>query len=133
MMLVVSVTAYTTYAITIVTGADGRPPPYVPYATTLLWTIGGAIAASMVAEIAIGIVNPRVFRAKDVRNRQSGRRGDYTGQSFVIIGAVAAMLTAMAGWDRFWIANVIYLCFVLSAILGSITKIIAYRRSVPQW
>ncbi len=133
MMLVVSVTAYTTYAITIVTGADGRPPPYVPYATTLLWTIGGAIAASMVAEIAIGIVNPRVFRAKDVRDRQSGRRGDYTGQSFVIIGAVAAMLTAMAGWDRFWIANVIYLCFVLSAILGSITKIIAYRRSVPQW
>jgi hypothetical protein len=53
-------------------------------------------------------------------------------QRFVIIGAVAAMLMAMAGWDRFWTANVIYLCFVLSAILGSITKIIAYRRSVPR-
>jgi hypothetical protein len=66
-------------------------------------------------------------------DRQIGRLGDYTGQSFVIIGAVAAMMMAMAGWDRFWIANVIYLCFVLSAILGSITKTIAYRRSVPQW
>ena len=57
--------------------------------------------------------------------------GDYTGQSFVIIGATAAMLMAMAGWDRFWIANVIYLCFILSAILGSVTKIIAYRTSFP--
>jgi len=49
----------------------------------------------------------------------------------VIIGATAAMLMAMAGWDRFWIANVIYLCFILSAILGSVTKIIAYRTSFP--
>jgi hypothetical protein len=132
-MLVVSVTAYTAYAVTIVTRADGRPLPAVPYAATLLWTIGGAIVASIVAEIAIGVVNPRASRAKDVRDREIGRLGDYTGQSFVIIGAVAAMLMAMAGWDRFWIANVIYLCFVLSAILGSVTKIVAYRRSVPQW
>jgi len=57
--------------------------------------------------------------------------GDYTGQSFVIIGATAAMLMAMAGWDRFWIANVIYLCFILSAILGSVTKIISYRTGFP--
>jgi hypothetical protein len=43
------------------------------------------------------------------------------------------MLMATAGWDRFWIANVIYLCFVLSAILGGIAKVVVYRRSVPQW
>ena len=40
---------------------------------------------------------------------------------------------AMAEWDYFWIANVIYLCFVLSAILGSIAKIVAYRQGFPQW
>jgi hypothetical protein len=43
------------------------------------------------------------------------------------------MLMAMAGWDRFWIANVIYLCFFLSATLGSAAKVIAYRKNVPQW
>ena len=37
------------------------------------------------------------------------------------------MLMAMAAWDRFWIANVIYLGFVLSAILGGITKWAAAR------
>ena len=62
-----------------------------------------------------------------------GRLGDRVGQSFVVIGAVAAMLMAMAEWDRFWIANVIYLCFALSAVLGNVTKVIVYRRSFPQW
>jgi hypothetical protein len=131
--LVVAVVAYAAYVITIVSRADGRPLPDVRYAATLLWAVGAAIVASIVAEIAIGIANPRASRDKDVRDRQIGRLGEYTGQSFVIIGAVAAMLMAMAEWDRFWIANVIYLCFVLSAILGSITKIVAYRRSFPQW
>jgi hypothetical protein len=74
---------------------------------------------------------PPGSRLKDTRDREIGRVGDYTGQSFVIIGATAAMLMAMAGWDRFWIANVVYLCFILSAILGSVTKIIAYRTSFP--
>jgi hypothetical protein len=132
-MLVVAVVAYTAYVITILSRANGGPLPDVTYAATLLWTIGAAIVASIVAEIVIGIANPTASRHKDVRDREIGRLGEYTGQSFVIIGAVAAMLMAMAEWEWFWIANVIYLCFVLSAILGSITKIVAYRRSFPQW
>jgi hypothetical protein len=132
-MLVVTVVAYTAYVITIVNRANGRPLPDVPYAATLLWTVGAAIVASIVAEIGIGVVNPRASRDKDVRDREIGRLGEYVGQSFVVIGATAAMLMAMVRWDRFWIANVIYLCFVLSAVLGSIAKIVMYRRSFPQW
>jgi hypothetical protein len=33
----------------------------------------------------------------------------------------------------FWIANVVYLAFVLSASPGSIAKIIAYRRGFQTW
>jgi hypothetical protein len=43
------------------------------------------------------------------------------------------MLMAMADWDRFWIANVIYLCFALSAILGGVTKVVVYRKNFPRW
>lgn len=132
-MLVVAVVAYAAYVITVMSRANGRPLPDAPYASALLWSVGAAIVTSIVAEIAIGIVNPRASRDKDVRDRQIGRLGEHTGQSFVIIGAVAAMLMAMAEWNSFWIANVIYLSFVLSAILGSITKIVSYRRSFPQW
>jgi hypothetical protein len=132
-MLVVSMAAYAAYAAIILSRADGQALPRVSYAAVLLWTVGAAIGANIAAETALGVVSPRASRLKDARDRQIGQLGDYVGSSFVVIGGVAAMLMAMAGWDRFWIANVIYLCFFLSAILGSITKIIAYRKTFPQW
>jgi hypothetical protein len=39
---------------------------------------------------------------------------------------------AMAQWHWFWIANVIYLCFAVSAVLSSVAKIIMNRRAVPE-
>lgn len=131
--LVVAVLGYSAYLAVVLGRADGRSLPEVPYAGTLLWTVGGAVAASIVAEALLAIVIPGASRAKDERDREIGRLGESVGQSFVVIGAVAAMLMAMAEWDRFWIANVIYLCFVLSAILGGITKVVVYRRSFPKW
>jgi hypothetical protein len=55
------------------------------------------------------------------------------GRSFVVVGGVAALLLAMTAADHFWIANVIYLTFVLSAVLGSVAKIVAYRRGFQPW
>ncbi|MBY8875104.1 hypothetical protein K7640_25060 [Micromonospora sp. PLK6-60] len=132
-MLVVSVVAYAVYAAVVLSRAGGGPLAATTYAGALLWTVGGAVAVNIVAEIGMGVVNPRASRVKDVRDREIGRLGDHVGQAFVVIGAVSAMLMALAEWDRFWIANVIYLCFVLSAVVGSLTKVIVYRRGVPQW
>lgn len=132
-MLVVTVIAYGWYVLTV-TGRSGVGGlPQVSYSGVLLASVGGAIVASIVAEIGLGVVAPGASRERDVRDRQIGRLGEYIGQSFVIAGAIAAMLMAMAGWDRFWIANVIYLGFVLSAVLGSIAKLAMYRGSFPQW
>ena len=50
-----------------------------------------------------------------------------------MIGALGALVLAMLEADWFWIANVIYLCFVLSALLESITRLVACRRGVPTW
>lgn len=50
------------------------------------------------------------------------------------VGSYAAyLIMAMATLDYFWIANVIYLAFVLSAVLGSVAKVIAYRRGFQPW
>jgi hypothetical protein len=130
--LVVAALGYSAYVAIVLSRADGRALPGVPYASALLWTVGGAIVASIVAETVMAIAVPGASRAKDVRDREIGALGDRVGQSFVVIGAVAAMLMAMADWDGFWIANVIYLCFVLSAILGGITKVIVYRGAFPR-
>jgi hypothetical protein len=44
--------------------------------------------------------------------------------------AGAALVMAMIRWDYFWIANVIYLGFVLWAIAGSVVRLVAYRRGL---
>lgn len=131
--LVAAVAGYAVYAVIVGGRMAERPVGEVAYAGVLLWTVGGGIGAAIVAEIVLGAVNPRASRAIDVRDREIARFGEHVGQSFVVIGAVAAMLMAMAGWDGFWIANVIYLCFVLSAVLGSVAKIGVYHGSFPQW
>lgn len=131
--LVVAVLAYGGYLAVVLSRGGGRPLAEIPYAAALLWSTGAAIAAAIAVETVIGTVNPAMSRAKDVRDREIGRLGDHVGLSFVVIGAVAAMLMAMAGWERFWIANVIYLCFALSAVLGNVAKVIVYRGSFPQW
>lgn len=133
MMALVTIGAYATYAVVVLGRAGDTPLTEVPYASTLLWTIAGAIVASIVAQIAVSTVSPEGANEKDQRDREINRLGEYIGQSFVVIGGVAALGMAMARWDHFWIANVIYLCFALSAVTGSVAKIVAYRRGFQSW
>ncbi len=132
-MLVVTVFAYAAYLIVVLGGARSGPLVDVPYVAPLLWTIGAAIVASIVLHIAASIASPRDAGRKDQRDREIGRFGEHVGQSFVVIGGVAALVMAMAELDHFWIANTVYLAFVLSSLLGSIAKIAAYRRGFQTW
>jgi hypothetical protein len=133
-MAVVTVGAYAAYVILILGRAGNTPLTQVPYAATLLWTVGAAIVAN-VALVAVGaIAGPKDdCDKKDERDREVYRLGEHVGQSIVVIGAVAALGMAMARLDYFWIANAVYLAFVLSAILGSVAKIVAYRRGFQPW
>jgi hypothetical protein len=49
---------------------------------------------------------------------------------YLVAGAAAALVMAMAKVDYFWIANVVYLGFVLWAVAGSVLKLVAYRRGL---
>ena len=136
-LLVVSIAAYAGYLVVVLGRAGGDIPlAEVPYAAPLLWSIGAAIVASIVLSIVAGIVagiaSPKA-RQTDQRDREIGRFGDSVGQAFVVIGGVAALLMAMFELGYFWIANVVYLCFVLSAVVGSIARIAAYRHGFQPW
>ncbi len=133
MMAVTATVAYAIYATIILGRADHTPLTDVPYVATLLWTIGLAIVAQIVLSIVIAISSPRDADKKDERDRVINRFGEQGGQWFVIAGAVAALVLAMAHSDYFWIANVIYLAFVLSSILGSVVKVVTYRRGFRPW
>ncbi|WP_412518809.1 hypothetical protein K8Z49_12110 [Actinomadura madurae] len=130
-MLTVSVCAYAAYLIAVLGRTGFGSLADEPYAATLLWSVGAAVAVSIALNIAVAI--PAADRAKDQRDREINRVGEHIGQSFLVIGALAALVLALAEADHFWIANVIYLAFALSAVLGSVAKIFAYRRGFQSW
>ena len=130
---VVAVAGYLAYLAILLPQSPGATLAEKPYVIPMLITIGGAILANILTNIVIGISSPRNHDKKDQRDRQIYRFGEYIGQSFVMIGAVTALLLAMFEADYFWIANAIYLAFVLSAVLSTVAKIVAYRRGFQAW
>jgi hypothetical protein len=132
-MLIASVVSYSWYVSTVLGALDGAPLQDAAYQATMLWSIGGALVLTIVLHIVAAILVPGSFDKKDQRDRDIYRLSEYTGQSFVVIGAVAGMAMALAGWHPFWIANVIYLGFMLSAILSTITRIALYRFGFHPW
>lgn len=131
--LAIAVAGYATYLAVLFATAGGAPLHETDYAPILLWTVGGAIVAGILAGIAIAVASPRGGDKRDQRDREVKAFGDRVGQSFVVIGALAALLLALIRADWFWIANVVYLMFVLSAVVGSIATLVAYRRGLPAW
>ncbi|MGW4891628.1 hypothetical protein ACWEQL_05095 [Kitasatospora sp. NPDC004240] len=132
-MAAVTVAAYGAY-LTVVLGrpADG-PLAGTPYVAALLWSVGAAIVASIVLHIAAAALSPAEESVRDQRDREIHRFGEHVGQSFVVIGGVTALVLAMVEADPFWIANALYLAFVLAGLLGSAAKIAAYRQGLHPW
>jgi uncharacterized membrane protein len=126
--LAVALVAYGVYLATVLARAASAPLVDVDYAPAMLWSIGGAIVADIVVNIALGVVTPRREQTRDVRDRDIAQTGDRVGQAFLVIGGVAALLLALVEAPHFYIANAVYLCFVLSAVLGSVTRVVVYRR-----
>ncbi len=129
---VVAVVAYGIYVSVILGLADG-PLHEVAFAWPMVWTIIGAIVAGIVLTIISTIVWPKDAGKKDTRDKEIARFGDFVGSGFVSAGAIAAMIMVMLQWDYFWIANVIYLGFVLSAVLATTAKVVAYRGGFQRW
>ena len=132
-MGVIAIVAYGFYIALLFGAAEGGPLYTVNYVPALILTIGAAILANIILNISVSILSPRNARRKDDRDREIYRFGESGGQAFVIAGAVGALILAMIEADHFWIANEIYLAFVLSAVLASVLKIVGYRVGFQKW
>ena len=128
--LVISAASYGVYLAIVVGRTRHTPVAQVSYVPALLWTAGASVIAAILANVLVETVRPSDSRRGDVRDREISRFGEYASRWLVIAGAAAGLVMAMARWDYFWIANVIYLGFVLWAITGSVVKLVAYRRGL---
>jgi cell division protein FtsW (lipid II flippase) len=132
-MVLVPIGVYSAYLSIILGRNENTRLTEVPYVSTMLWTIAAWIAASILAHVVVAVVSPKDADKKDQRDWEINRFGEYIGQSLVVVGGVAALGMSMAELSHFWIANAIYLAFVLSSLLGSVAKIVAYRRGFQRW
>ena len=119
---------YGVYLVLVLGSAGTTPLPEVDYVPILLWTIGIAIAASIIGRIAIEIIWRSDSSSEDVRDRDIGRFGEYRAGLVLGIGMVVPFILALVEADHFWIANAMYLVFTVQAIVGAVIKLVAYRR-----
>jgi hypothetical protein len=119
---------YGVYLVLVLGSAGTTPLPEVDYVPILLWTIGVAIAVSIIGRIAIEVIWRSDSYSEDVRDRDIGRFGEYRAGLVLGIGMVVPFILALVEADHFWIANAMYLVFTAQAIVGAVVKLVAYRR-----
>ncbi|HKD99166.1 MAG TPA: hypothetical protein VKB69_16420 [Micromonosporaceae bacterium] len=128
--LVTSLGAYVVYLVIIWQRVLHTPVSEIHYVAVLLWTALASMIASMLLGTMIETARPSESRRADVRDRDIARFGEHVSRWCVVAGAGTAMFMAMARLDYFWIANTIYLGFVLWAVVGSVLRLVAYRRGL---
>jgi cytochrome c biogenesis protein CcdA len=126
--LAVTTIAYGAYLVLLLGGAGTTPLAEVEYQPLLIGTIVAAVVGSIVGRILIEIATPSDSHTEDVRDRDIGRLGEYRAGLVLGIGMVVPLILALVEADHFWIANAMYLVFTVQAIVGAVTKLVAYRR-----
>ncbi len=116
------------YLTTIIGQVSSVPVSDIEYQGRLLAAIAAAIALAIVGMIAIAILSHGEADKSDQRDKDINRLGEYVGGTVLAFGMIVPFGLAMAAAPHFWIANVMYLVFVIAGICGTIVKLALYRR-----
>jgi hypothetical protein len=126
--VVVGVLVPLVYFATVLSEVPGTDVATIGYVRPMLTAIGVGIGASIVLSIVAAIISPREAGKTDVRDKEINRRGEYVGFYVMSVAAIVPLGLTMAKAEHFWIANALYLAFVLAALASAVVKIVAYRR-----
>lgn len=90
---------------------------------TILMSIGTAISAGITGNGSVDDID-----RKDERDEHINRRGELVGYYVSSAGALGVLALAMLRYDQFWIANALYLTFMVGGLVSATAKLVAYRR-----
>jgi hypothetical protein len=124
----VAVVVPVAYLAIILSKVPGTDVATISYVGAMLTSIGIGIGAAIVLSIVAAMASPKDADRTDERDREINRRGEYVGFYAMSIAALVPLALAMAEVEHFWIANALYLAFVLAAVASAVVKIVAYRR-----
>jgi hypothetical protein len=126
--VVIAVTLSLVYFAIVLGQLPQTAPGEIEFQVPMLAAIGVTIVLSIAAYIAASIVAPEEAGKRDQRDKDINRYGEYVAGIVLGVAVVVPLILALVKADHFWIANTIYLALALSTIVGSIVKIVAYRR-----
>ena len=122
------------YVVLVLQDAGGGPLTDVDWFPLMLWVIGGGIVATIMVSIGWGLIagikDPDGVGRSDIRDRDISRMGGRVEQGFVVIAGLGVIALCAVGADVFWIANTMFAGFAVSAFIGCIARVIAYRRGL---
>jgi hypothetical protein len=133
--LVSAVLTIAVYVLLVLRSAGGGPLEDADWFPVMLWCIGGGIVLSILLTLCGGLIARRrdpdaaLFSA-DVRDRDISRLGSRVEQAFVVIAGLGVIVLCAVGADVFWIAHTMFAGFAVSAVVGAIARVIAYRRGL---
>lgn len=90
---------------------------------TIVMSIGTAISATLTGSGSVNEID-----RTDERDTHINRRGELVGYYVSSTGGLGVLALAMLRFDQFWIANALYLSFVVGGFVSSVVKLVAYRR-----
>jgi hypothetical protein len=125
---VVAVLVSAVYFAIVLSKVPGADVATIGYVWPMLTAIGVAMGANIVLSIVAAMISPGEAGKTDVRDKEINRRGEHVGFYVMSVAAIVPLGLAMAEVEHFWIANALYLAFVLAALASAVVKIVAYRR-----
>ena len=136
--MVVTVVVAGLYFATAMEQVGEVPVADIAYQPWMLLAIGAAIVLMIVGAIVMAIgtaVSAEVtgngsaddIDRTDERDASIGSRGNVFAFYVTSAGALGALALAMLEYEYFWIANALYLTFVVAALVSDGVKIHAYR------
>lgn len=132
--LIVAVIAIPVYVTLVLQQAGDGPVTDVDWLPLMLWTIGSGIVVTIAVSIVWGMLagarDPDGVGRSDIRDRDISRMGARVEQAFVVIAGLGVIALCAVGADVFWIANTMYAGFAVSAVVGSVARVVAYRRGL---
>ncbi|WP_347123640.1 hypothetical protein [Microbacterium sp. SY138] len=132
--LIVSPIVMVVYVVLVLQQAGGGPLTAVDWFPLMLWVIGGGIVATIILSVGWGIIaglrDPDGVGRSDIRDRDISRMGGRVEQAFVVISGLGVIALCAVGADVFWIANTMFAGFAVSAFIGGIARVVAYRRGL---
>lgn len=145
--LVVGILVPVVYFATMLGQLGQTPADEIAYQQPLLLAIGASIVLTIAGTIAMVIATAIVsaigaeisgegsveesmedIDRSDERDATISRRGDLIGFYAASVGFVGVLAITMLEYDYFWIANGLYLSFVIAVVVSGLVKVVAYRR-----